>query len=127
LIRAYRGTSLLLDEQPGDEKGLVPNRRSAETDARATREKPVLRIDFTQVRAEARVLPIGATGDDQFLHGRHIPARPHEFGGEPVQQLGMTRRFALHPEVLGRLYEAGSEVFLPVAIHSDPGGQGMRW
>ena len=41
------------------------------------------------------------------------PARLHELNGEPVEQFGMARPFALQAEVLAGAHDAGAEDELP--------------
>ena len=61
-----------------------------------------------------------------FCMRLHVPAGAHELGGQPVEQLGMRRPFALRAEILDRLHQAGAEIHLPEAIHRHAGGQRIR-
>ena len=51
------------------------------------------------------------------MHMFYAPARVHKLAGEPIEQLGMRRRFGLHAEVLRRGDNAVAEIGLPHTIH----------
>ena len=52
-----------------------------------------------------------------------VPAGADELGGQPVEQLGVAGRLALHAEVLGGLHQAGAEELLPGAVDRHAGRQ----
>ena len=56
----------------------------------------------------------------QVLDG---PTAVDQFGGQPIQQLGVAGRRSGSPEVAGRVHDAGAEVMLPDSIDDHPGGQ----
>ena len=51
------------------------------------------------------------------------PAVVHERRGQPVEQLGMRRRFAAQTEIARRAHQTGAEVVQPDAIDHDAGRQ----
>ena len=57
------------------------------------------------------------------LIARFMFQSSHEIRGEPVEQFGMARPFALRAEVVHRLHEPGAEEHRPPAIHRDARGE----
>ena len=49
--------------------------------------------------------------------------RLHEFGGQPVEQFGMRRPFALRAEIVEHLRKSRAEELAPEAVHGDARGQ----
>jgi len=67
-----------------------------------------------------RGLPVGGAGDQEPVEALQVPARAHELGGQPVEELGMTGPLALDPEVLDGLHDPRAEEELPGAVHRHP-------
>src|SRR3712207_8525505 len=55
-----------------------------------------VRVALAQLGADPRGLPVGGAGDDQPVQPLQVPAGADELGGQPVEQLGVRRRLALH-------------------------------
>src|ERR1044071_2667176 len=55
------------------------------------------------------------------------PAGADEFGGEVIEELGMSRCRARDAEVVGRRHQASAKMMLPDSIHRAPREGGMGW
>ena len=53
---------------------------------------------------------VGLARHDQPVQGFGLPSVRHQFGREPVEQLGVARRLAAAAEVVGRLHQRPAEV-----------------
>ena len=96
-----------------------------QAEARAAREQAILGILLEERRRHLRRLSIGRRRHDQALHRADVPPRADELRRQPVEQLGMHGRLALHAEVFLRLDDADAEIHLPEAIHGDARGERM--
>ena len=125
LIRLHGRTAHLFVEQAGDGERLIADHLGRQAYARTARQQAIFGVALAQRRGGLRLLPVGGGRHDEALHRLDVPAGADEFGGEPVEQFGMARRFALGSKILGGLHQAGAEVGLPVAVHRYARGEGM--
>ena len=56
----------------------------------------------------------------------HVPAGASELRGQPVEQFGLRRPFALYAEILRGLHNANAKKLLPKPVHVHARGEGMR-
>ena len=103
-------------EQPARRERGVADRFGLEAESRAAREQPVVGIALRAVRRDARGLAVGRGRDEQFQKTLRVPLAAHKFAGEPVEQFGVRRQFALRTEFLARPHDTGAEDRLPKAI-----------
>ena len=113
------------DQQPRHRERLIADHFSREPEARAAREEPVLGIALQERGRAHRGLPVGRARDDQAEQLLHIPAALDESHGEPVEQVGMRRHFALRAEIARRRDQSLAETLEPSPVHLDARGQGM--
>ena len=66
-------------------------------------------------------LAIGRRGQDQPVQRLEVPALSHEFGRQPVEQLGMAGRLAQAAEVARRARQPPPEMVLPDPVDDHPG------
>ena len=118
LIRLHGGPADLLHQQAG--RSPAPGRGPSPPASRKRGPRASSRFSGSLCSSSGvtlRRLPIRGAHDDGLLHRLHVPAGADEFGGQPVEQFGMRRPFALRAEILHRLDQAGAEIHLPEAIH----------
>ncbi len=74
------------------------------------------------VRGPGR-FPVGRRTHDELVQRLHPPAVVHEPAGEPIQQFGMRRQFALAAKIIRRRDKAAAEVHFPNTVHHHAGGE----
>ena len=126
LIRVHAFAAHLRIEQAAHEQRIVADLLRIEAEARAARQQAILRVALPQRGRGLRGLPERRRGYEHAHERLHVPARFAEGDGEPVEQLGVARRFALRAEVARGFHESDAEDLLPESVHSHPGGEGMR-
>ena len=70
-------------------KGDVAHEFGVEAETGLTGEQFVERVRQFEVGAGERRLAVGGRGDDEPVDRLHAPVLRDEFGGEPVEQLGV--------------------------------------
>ena len=125
LIRQHARAADLVVEQAARRQRGVADHLGRQAEARPAREQPVLGILLEQRRRRLRRLAVGRRRHDQPLHRPDVPAGADELGRQPVEQLRMHRRLALHAEVFLRLDDAVAEVHLPEPVDRDARGERM--
>lgn len=123
LIRADGGAADFFDEEAAESEGLITDDVGREALTGAAGQELVVRIDFEELRSELGLLAVGRAGDDKFLKVLHVPTGADEFGGEPVEESRVGGFFALDAKVFRSFDQAGSKVFLPVAVDGDACGE----
>src|SRR5438067_4633287 len=88
-------------------------------------EEPVVRVSLQALPRSGTRLLIRAREHQEPMQGFDGPSVFDEAMGEPVEQLGMRRRFAQPAEITRRANEALPEVMLPKTVDQDAGRQGM--
>ena len=104
-------------QQTTNSEGVIAQCLRIEAEPRATGKKAVIRIQFQFSRRYLRALPISRGSQHQLQHLLDIPLGGDEFGGEPIQQLRMHRRYALRAKVLGGFHDARAEHVLPEPVN----------
>src|SRR6478672_11465168 len=99
LVRQHARSADAVVEQAACRQRRVANHLRRQSPARTPCEQPILWISLVQSRRYDRGLAIRGGRDDQTLHRANIPRGPHEFGGEPVEELRVRWRLALDAEV----------------------------
>ena len=123
LIRADGGAADFFDEEAAESEGLITDDVGREALTGAAGQESVVGIDFEELRSELGLLAVGRAGDDEFLKVLHVPTGADEFGGEPVEESRVGGFFALDAKVFRSFDQAGSKVFLPVAVDGDACGE----
>ena len=119
LIGANRRPKLLFAEQAGDGQRVVANHLGIHADSRSPRVELILVVALEQLGRHLRRLPVRGRGDDLSQHLLHRPTVVHELHRQPIEQLRMSRRLALHAKILNRFHDAVTENLGPPAIHRD--------
>ena len=101
LIRIDAGAADRSVEQATDGQRVVADHLGRQSPGDAAREPAVRRVLLRVAGPFRRVLPVSRRRHDQLVQGLDIPAAVDETAREPVEQLGMRRRFALRAEVIG--------------------------
>ena len=119
-----RSADLVVEQTARRQRGVADQFRGQAL-TRTARQQPVVGIALAQCRGGRRGLAIGRRRHDQALHRPHVPPGADELGRQPVEQLGMLGRLALHAEVFLGLDDAVAEIGLPEAIDGDARGERM--
>ena len=127
LIGLNRRAANFLRQQPADCQGLVTNHFSRQAHPRSSCQQAILRILLKQFRSYSGRLPIGCAHDNHLLQRVDVPAGADELGGQPVEQLRMSRPFSLEAKVIDRLDEACPKVHLPIPVDGHACCQWVRW
>ena len=117
--------ALLVRIESTDDQGQIANNFRIDTETRPVRYQDVEWILLNQSRRLDAHLLVGCAHDDQFVHLLLRPAPFHEFGGEPIQQLGMRGHFALESEIFHGPNQTATEEGFPLTVHHDASGQGI--
>ena len=100
LIRLHAGPADFRVQQAGHGQGIVANELGVELQPRAAGEQPIVRVPFKLVGRNDGRLAVRRAGNDETNERFHVPgsagpAPVAELAGEPIEQFGMTRPFAL--------------------------------
>ena len=110
-------------QEPADGQAEVANHLGLDPESVLPRQQGVARVAIGQVGPVPRRLTVSRGGDDQPDQALPAPAGRHELRRQPVEQLGVRRRFALEAEVLRRGDQAPAEELLPDRIDGHAGGE----
>ena len=119
LVGPHRRAAGSGDEKSRGCKRLVAQHPGRHSEARPSRQEPVLRIPVRGAGGEAGGLPVGGARHDPAAESLEVPPALGEVGGEPVEQPGVAGPLPLRAEVLSRLDQADAEKPLPDAVDHD--------
>ncbi len=74
-------------------------------------------------RGVTRLPAIGRAGDYQPVQSLHLPAAVHQLDRQPIEQLRMRRRLAVHAEIVLGGDERDAKMPQPDVIHGHSGSQ----
>ena len=73
-------------------------------------------VEGEQLRRNSRGLPIRSREHQRAQYVLHRPAGIHELDRQPIEQLGMRRRFAKTAEVAGACRQSTAKMVLPNSV-----------
>ncbi len=100
LVWLHARPSDFAHEQSRDRQSVITHHFGFKAKPPLMRQQAIVRISLGHLRLHLRGLPIRGRRDDQPDDTSHIPARVHEFHGQPIEKFRVGRPLALCAEVV---------------------------